>query len=305
METWEDCLASLRAGASPEEVLPKIRALFTTLPEAPSASVSRDEPTLPTARLYYTFSEAGDHVFQLPYLRAPFHVWETAASSERPDERRTMFDSELSIDVLSAFQPRFVAPPERCVREMLKRFVVSEGGVSDSDEEGSEVEIEMEGVVSEAIDKAVRKGRRVEEVRRLSRALSRYFQCESDEGREGELEMFPMLSVAEWSLLFSGLEEGCNVSVEGVKRLLLEVNQASLSMVVLQSVFPMLVADGSNSDEIEEYTDLVTTAVSRAELHKLPVGQVRSLLDLYRGMDAGVLGALAQLKVVTSIGSRQ
>lgn len=304
MQTWEDCLASLRAGAAPEEVLPKVRSLFANLPAVP-APAEETEPVPPTARLYHTFPEAGDHVFQLPYLRAPFHVWEAVDSGERPDERQTMFDSELVVDVLAAFQPRFVDPPERRVREMLRRFTVS--GVSGvSDDEADEMEVETGAGAPAVVGGEVRCAWSVEDVKRFSGTMFRFFDQERkrrDMDDEEEYLSFPSLNVAEWSMVFSGLEEDCDITVRGLKRLLLGVNQSSLSLVVLQSVFPLLIADDSGSEETLVFTDLVTTAVSRAELHKLPVAHIRSLLDLYRGMDAGVLGALAQLKVVTHIGN--
>lgn len=310
METWDDCLASLRAGAEPEEVLPKIRTLFENLPERPPSSPENTESEPPTARLFHTFREVGDYVFQLPFLRAPFFLWESLDEAEKPNERQTLFDSEMDFDLFAQFQPRFVDPPEPEVRAMLEAFTFEEvdrSGDLQKDENNPPPRKErrlLPGIEKSASPRQCS----VRDIRRLSEALARFLKLantrfESD--KAASLIRFPQLSVEEWSLVFSMLDCDCEISPAALTALLLRVDQPSISRVVLQAVFPLVIGKSHTQYDAKVCTDLLAIAASRAELDKLQVAEVRALLDLYRGIDAGTLGALTQLEIAANLGKRR
>lgn len=310
METWEDCIASLRAGAEPELVLPRIRELFSRLPERPAGSskdAEKEEAEKhPTANLYHTLEGAGDYVFQLPYLRPPFFLWDSIkrASGEYPDERETLFDSELDIDLFAQFEPRFVDPPSDEVRKLLKE----QNKWDDPDrigDDGSEDDLLFQDLRKEKPALEGRQTRRKycsEDIARFSSHVAMFMlsaksTLESDDNTDA-LPTFPPLSLEEWSLIFSGLESSVDISPHALTRFLLFVNQPSLAMLSLQTVFPFLIANNMNSKDVEVLTTLVSAAASMAELDKLPTTRVRALLHIYRGTDGGILSALAQLRIV-------
>lgn len=310
METWEDCIASLRAGAEPELVLPRIRELFSRLPERPAGSskdADKEEAQKPpTANLYHTLEGAGDYVFQVPYLRPPFFLWDAIkrASGEYPDERETLFDSELDIDLFAQFEPRFVDPPSDEVRQLLKdqrNWDDPDRIGDDGNEDDSLFEDSRNGnLVIEG--KQERRKYGSEDMVRFSSDVATFMlsatsTVESDDNIDA-LPTFPPLSLAEWSLIFSGLESSVDLSPHVMTRFLLFVNQPSLAMLSLQTVFPFLIANHTDSKDVEVLTTLVSAAANMAELDKLPSARVRALLDIYRGTDAGILSALAQLRIV-------
>lgn len=316
METWEDCMASLRAGAEPELVLPRIRELFSRLPQpqkpvGSSKHTGEDEGVKPpTANLYHMLEGAGDHVFQVPYLRPPLFLWDVIkrASGEFPDERETLFDSELDIDLIGQFEPRFVDPPSDEVRRLLKGECMSDEPDGQG-ENGSDQDSFFEDSIKDTNElhrkESVRRKYGAEDFLSFSSSVQQFMLSPeaADVGIQdnvNSLPTFPAFSLQEWSLIFSGMGNSFNISAHGLTKFLLSVNQQSLAMLTLQTLFPFLLAGNPGSEDVEDLMTLVSSAASMAELDKYPTVQVRALLDMYRGTDGGILSALAQLHIVNN-----
>lgn len=307
MESWEDCVASLQAGASPEELLPRIRALFSRLPPPGAAPAAKEHlaARTPVDGLYYTMEDGKE--FQMPYLRAPFFLWgavKRAAGEGAGEEVRV--DTEFDVDLMEEFGPRFIDPPSEELKKLLGEQHLA-AAVGDGD---GEQDVDWHRIVSpmETSEESVQKPKQqrftADGINRVTRDLALFLGSskaleEDDDGPVCDSFSFPPLSLQEWSLAFSGLDTCFLVSANRLSKLLLAINQPSLARLVLQSIFPFLLAGDPGPTESEHLMSLLSFSASIAQLEKLPTAQVRALLDVYRGTSGGVLSALAQLSIVT------
>ncbi|CAN8076372.1 unnamed protein product [Agarophyton chilense] len=267
-DTWEDCVALLRAGASPSEVLPKLRELMNSepLPQSsqPQAPCSTDISHSASICRYVI----DDVVLQLPYSQPPPTLW-TELSNYSDEE---FFDSETIIDIMQEFSPIIIGPPEPEIREMLKEFDLSS--------------VSSEGDVKPIDSKEDEKG---DQFTKVSMVLQKLIERKDTEDVE-EFKV-PTLSEAEWAWLLS------NINLDGagkdaVHELVHYVNQPSFSRVILHSILPIL------ADEVEgeDFFELVSITASSADVYSMPHHELVDLMNVYRSL--GSKGTLAQLRIL-------
>ncbi|KAI0565689.1 hypothetical protein FGB62_16g255 [Gracilaria domingensis] len=269
-ETWEDCVALLRAGASPSEVLPKLRELMNSelLPQSAQAEVPRSSENSQSSSI--CFYRVNDVLLQLPYAQPPPTLWQEL--SNYSDEH--FFDSETVIDLLQEFSPIFVGPPEEEIREMLHDLALT----SPSNErcDGSE--------------NSSKEGETDDQNERVATVLQNLLLGQKDID-DGEEYIIPMLSEAEWTWALNNVNFD-RAGKDTVSRLVGYVNQRSFSRVILHSIVPVL------ADEIEreDFLELVSTIASSAEVYSMPHNELLDLMNVYRGIESK--GALAQLEIL-------
>lgn len=285
MQTWDDLLAAVRAGAPPQETLPQIRELLHSHPPAPQATQNEpSESTTPTSRLYRTLKPGSDK-FQIPYLRPPsstVHALRARHDAEA-GKQDLFYDTEMDVDVLAMFGPRYMSPPGREVRKMVDEFC----GATKKRPRGRYGATEMDCGAVETEEHALG----LAEVSRVSRLLQDYLEDPSSTPPS-----FPPLSLTEWSLVFSTFHsEGAHDNLllpDVVETLLQSVNQASLGRFALCTILPLLVDDM----EMDSFIRLVDIAVARGAVQSASAKEIRALTRIYLGL--GVSGAVAQLRIV-------
>lgn len=260
VETWEDTIAMLRAGAPPSQVLPNIRTLLRGLPDASSSGPS-PEPKTPTSRLYHSIN---GYLFQIPYLRPPPHLWRLLAEPNN-DLSTRLFDGELHIDILELFQPRFVQPPPEDVRDELRKS-----------------ECHNETLVIDSQQPSQKRTWTEVEIRKFGDKLASL--------KAGVPPGFPSLSEEDWAYIIS--VSNFPLEMAFVSDAVRTINQPEFSRVVLASVLPALISEA----DTEAFLEVVSIVVSLGELDEVPASKVTAILTRYDNL--GALGAIAQVHIV-------
>ena len=315
MDNWADLVASLRAGASPSDLLPELRSFLNTLPPEPLKPTT---PTTPLSNLYHTLDPSSDDVFQVPYLRPPSSIWYMLqdTSGNTKSDRTRLFDTELDLDVLSEFSPRFIRPPPPSVYALLQResewikpnqpdTLKSDWtmNIDDQSKPRKDVDVNVKTICTTYEQIA----HWTEQLTRLGLLASQKRLYEDDTtgdmpmsetiaDDESILPRFPSLSEDDWSLIVSDAD--VKVQVDYIIWLLTYINQASFARVVLRTLLPCIGAPVRVNDmKTEEFLKAVDTASHMANVGDLPIGEIKDLLNGFTGS----LGVAAQLRVLKAI----
>lgn len=270
-ETWEDCVALLRAGASPSDVLPKLRELIHSEPRASMSPMEVDSEAseaLPILRY-----KLDGTVLQLPYLQPPLSLWQ--ALSNYADDY--CFDTEATVDVLDEFAPIFVGPPEEEVTQMLARISVADNPGTFSSQD--DCEHERDTVLGTTISSVSRS--------KVEAALQELIH---DPDASIDFVM-PLYSEADWAHILCHLDLE-RVEAMSVSSLIRHINQPQFSRVALRSILPVL----SHDMETEAFLDLVTMVAGSADVSSMTSRELATVMSFYRSIPSK--GALAQLRIL-------
>lgn len=274
MHTFEDLIAQLRAGTPPSEALPHLRRLFTTLPSPKPQSPT---PHIPTSRLFHTLPD--DIHVQIPYLRPPFNAWDAL---ESPEPHPQLFDSELEFDVYKPMHFRFLQPPTEEVMRMLTEW---DGGFEKADMGVEVVDVRIGSGAKQRQETH-------KDIERATVLLRGFFG-----GVEECVPCFCEMDSRDWAVAFSRMGATNALTCGRVLKLLCGVHQPGLAEFVLFTVVPFLIT----GDDQGELMELLSVAVEKAEVCNMEMEKVKGLLQLYRDLEIGVLGAVAQLTIVKGI----
>lgn len=282
---WDDCIALLKSGAPPTQVMPNLRALFQTLPGPKESSERNDGERMATESLHetsknpvkdaLTFRLDNKHPpFTIPYLRPPPFLWDLLRDSDgRLPPECSVFDSEIDFPVLKAFRPRIIPPPPPSVRTLLENQSSWQQSTFDDEIRSQQVDqrptpfdvrLESQRVssISPSPDpKASSTDQpllQAAQVRLASKALSNALQQspESESNAQPQSVQLPILDAADWSVAVSGVNPDWSLNLGDVERLLRQVNQPAFATVVLFSWLPPLMhppypdASFNNNDEV-------------------------------------------------------
>lgn len=268
-ETWEDCIALLRAGASPSEVLPKLRELINSAPSGSPEQNLKENNGVSESSPYIFQHQIRGTSLHLPYFHPPPCLWQEL--SEYPDG--PVFDRENCIDLLQEFSPIVVGPPPLEINNALGDLKLMD-----------DPDVSSDDVQSDHDDLGKKARPQIEEVTRM-------LQDFAWEGK-GNLEcLTSYFSEAEWSVIVGNLTlDGCLPTT--ISDLVRVINQPSLSRVVLQSILPIL----SYEMEKEEFLQLVRTVANSSDLSSIKTEELFNLTSVYRNIESK--GALTQLLIL-------
>lgn len=330
---WEDCIALLKSGAPPTQVLPNLRALFQTLPGANDNS-QRNDGTMATdpspelsknlVRQALTFQLDRKYPpFPIPYLRPPPFLWDLLRDSDGTfSPEASVFDSEIDFPVLKAFRPRIIPPPPSAVRALLDDQLSWQPSTTDSGTQSQKnVQINSQsqqvynvsppsGTTPIPTEQALVQATRVRQASNdLSSALR--LSPKADDVTHEQSAQFPFLDTDGWSVAVSGVDPKCVLCLTAVERLLRQVNQPAFATVVLFSWLPLLMlseypdasanqrADVQPLDESERFLEVLQLAASLSNISGWPKVQLAALTELYQAVDKdSPLPALAQITIL-------
>lgn len=338
---WDDCIALLKSGAPPTQVLPNLRALFQTLP-SPKDNLERNgegtaaellpETTQNPVKEALTFRlDQKRPPFTIPYLRPPPFLWDLLGDSDgRLPPECSVFDSEVDFPVLKAFRPRIIPPPPPSVRALLEnqsswqQTPFDSGMPSQVDnqrESFSDMNLQSQHVSSLSppdttalpTDQALV---HATQVRQASKALSSALQLppEAESIAQSQSIQLPPLDTHSWSVAISDVDTNCSISLNAVERLLRQVNQPAFATVVLFSWLPLLMhsshpgnppnakAEVRLSENPDKFLDVLQLAASISNITNWPKHQFAALTELYQAVDKdSPLPALAQIAILRMI----
>lgn len=269
-ETWEDCVALLRAGASPSDVLPKLRELIHSEPRTSVSQMEVDSKSSET--LPILCCKLDGITLQLPYLQPPPSLWQSLSNYADGYS----FDTEATIDVLAEFSPVFVGPPEEEVSQMLARISISNPRTVASHDSS---EIEQETLLDSSAPSAA--------FSRIVEALQEFLHNPT---RSIDV-VLPLWSEADWAQVW------CHLAFERIEpntisSLIRHVNQPQFSRVILRAILPVL----SHDMETEAFLDLVTMVAASADISSMTPLELTNVMSFYRSIPS--MGALAQLRIL-------
>lgn len=279
-ETWEDCIALLKAGAPPTEVLPSLRALFQSLPAtndeiqdnaeqmAPDSS-SRSKVNLLKSKLQFQLDKKYPP-FPIPYLRPPGFLWNLLRDADgRLPPECSIFDSEIDFPILSSFRPCIVPPPPPSVRRLLESQAswdpsCTENGTKSHSElhsaPGAVNALQTQNTLtpSQNVGPPVmaqmhQKDTVTRTVQTVSRALSDCLQVDKskpDASTQSSSIEIPVLDENLWSAAMSDIDLHCTLSLTAIEQLLHRISQPAFATVVLFSWLPLLM----HSTQVESST---------------------------------------------------
>ena len=315
MDNWADLVASLRAGASPSDLLPQLRSFLNTLPPEPPKPTTS---ATPLSNLYHTLDPSSDDVFQVPYLRPPSSIWYMLqdTSKNTKTDRTRLFDTELDLDVLSEFSPRFIRPPPPSVCALLQResewTTPNQPTIWNSD---AVMHIDDQSKLQKNVDATLKSSIKTHEqitywTEKLTQLGLLAFQkrlygddilsdtrmSEAIDDDESVLPQFPSLSEDDWSMIVS--DANVRLQIDYIIWLLTYINQTSFARVVLCTLLPCIGASVRASDvKTEQFLKAVDTAAHVANIGELHIGEIKDLLNGFTGS----LGMAAQLRVLKTI----
>lgn len=156
----------------------------------------------------------------------------------------------------------------------------------------AEADMEAEGADVE-IGSAAKQGQKTNrDIAHSTTMLRAFFN-----GKEEHIPCFREMDSREWAVAFSRMDSTNALTCEHVLRLLCGVHQPGLAEFIVFTIVPFLMM----GNDQRGLMDLLTTAVEKAGVRSMEMKKVRGLLQLYRGLEVGVLGAMAQLTIVKSI----
>lgn len=322
---WDDCIALLKSGAPPTQVLPNLRALFQTLPgpkdnlqrngEGTAAELSPETTQNPVKEALTFRLDQKRPPFTIPYLRPPPFLWDLLRDSDgRLPPECSVFDSEIDFPVLKAFRPRIIPPPPRSVRALLEsqsswQQTSFDSGMPSQEnnqrESFSDIDLQSQRVSSSSpspdttaspTDQALV---HAAQVRQASKILTSALQLppEAESTAQSQSIQLPPLDTHSWSVAISEVDPNCPISLNAVERLLRQVNQPAFATVVLFSWMPLLMhsyyqgitpnarAEIGLGENPDKFLDILQLAASISDITNWPKHQFAALTELYQALD--------------------
>jgi hypothetical protein len=255
--SWADCVAALKAGATPSSFLPQPLATDTM------DGVSIDVPA--TSHLYQRVGGAAPRTFQMVYLRPPFTLWdyvESGASSCLRQDAANVFDSELDVDLFDMFRVRFVDAPEFLGANWKvsnsSNVIPAMGGSTYENDPQDSLGSSAGGVADAEGDVWAVGAERV-----LDDVLALISSDADSQAAPFTAHPACNLSTYQWSVVFGLLAERSAVSVEDIARIAQAIGSAALGEWVLFGFLDCFLA--ANDEVDSQSSDVVALAQVAAQ----------------------------------------